>query len=73
MKVKELIAELQKLDQEKGIWISYDGGNYDDNGFTNGIFNPIPDDRVKKSLAEYCKKNYYREEVNEGDYLINVD
>ena len=25
MKVKELIEELKKLDQEKGIWIEYDG------------------------------------------------
>lgn len=71
MKVKELIAELQKLDQEKGIWISYDGSNGDDHAFTNGMYDPIPDDRVKKPLAEYCKE-YYCEEVKEGDYLITV-
>lgn len=71
MKVKELIAKLQRLDQEKGIWISYDGGNYDNDGYTNGIFDPIPDDRVKKPLEEYCK-NYYDDGVKEGDYLITV-
>lgn len=71
MKVKELIAALQRLDQENGIWISYDGYNGDNYAFTNGIFNPIPDDRVKKPLEECCKK-YYDEGVREGDYLITA-
>ena len=34
MKVKELIEELKKLDQEKGIWIEYDG---------YAIFDVVPD------------------------------
>lgn len=71
MKVKELIAELQKLDQERGIWIIYDGLNDDGEAFTNGMFDPIPDDRVKKPLEEYCKK-YYDKGVKEGDYLITA-
>ena len=56
MKVKELIAELQKLDQERGIWVFYDGGC--------SIFPPIPDDRAKKSDED----EFYG--VKEGDYII---
>lgn len=56
MKVKEVISELQKLDQERNIWISYDGANDDECGFTNGIFDPIPDDIVKQPLVDYCQK-----------------
>ena len=71
MKVKEVIAELQKLDQERDIWISYDGANREDSGYCAGIFNLIPDDIVKPPLAEYCQK-WYEVDVKEGDYLIEV-
>ena len=71
MKVKEVIAELQKLDQERDIWISYDGVNREDEVFCAGIFNPVPDDMVKIPLAEYCQK-WYDEDVKAGDYLIEV-
>ena len=56
MKVKELIAELQKLDQERGIWVFYDGGC--------SIFPPTPDDRAEKSDVDEFHG------VKEGDYII---
>lgn len=60
MKVKELIEQLQKLDQEKGIWIIYDS------------FQPIKpkvDDVVKtEEDAEYYRR--YEEDVKAGDYTI---
>ena len=61
MKVKEVISELQKLDQERNIWISYDGVNDNEYGFTNGIVDPIPDDIVKQPLADDCKKYQERD------------
>jgi len=72
MKVNEVISELQKLDQERDIWISYDGMNDDKYGFTNGIFDPIPDDIVKQPLADDCKKYQEYKDVKVGDYLIKV-
>lgn len=57
MKVKELIAELQKLDQERGIWVFYDGGY--------SIFPPVPDERAGGLIGS--KKG-----VQEGDYIINA-
>ena len=58
MKVKELIAELQKLDQERGIWVFYDSGC--------SIFPPIPDDRAGENDVDRSIG------VNEGDYIINA-
>ena len=72
MKVKEVISELQKLDQERNIWIGYDVVNDYECGFTNGIFDPIPDDIVKQPLVDDCKKYQEYEEVKAGDYLIKV-
>ena len=69
--IQRLYIFLQKLDQERNIWISYDGANREDNGYCAGIFNLIPDDIVKPPLAEYCLK-WYEEDVKEGDYLIKV-
>lgn len=75
MKVRELIERLKTLDQERGIWILYDGGNYDDHAYSNGLFPPIPDDIAKKPLEEYCIERGFDEEdiVREGDYIINAD
>ena len=72
MKVKEVISELQKLDQERNIWISYDGANGNERGYTNGIFDPIPDDIVKQPWVDDCKKYEEYKDVKVGDYLIEV-
>ena len=62
MKVKELIEQLKKLDQEKGIWIIYDS------------FQPLKpevDDVVRtEEDAEYFRR--YENDVSVGDYVITV-
>lgn len=62
MKVKELIEELKKLDQDKGIWIIYDG------------FLPIKpevDDVIQtEEDAEYYSRYSDGEDVKVGDYVI---
>lgn len=60
MKVKELIEELSKLDQEKGIWIEYDGFAY---------FDAVPDAIADEEFMKY----YNGDRVKEGDYIITVD
>ena len=57
MTVRELITELQKLDQDRGIWVFYDGGC--------SIFPPIPDDRAGGLIGS-------RHGVKKGDYIINA-
>lgn len=58
MKVKEVIAELSKLDQEKELWVIYD---------TFLAIEPIPDDRQKG------QKEYEEDVVlNDGDYIISA-
>lgn len=59
MKVKELIEYLQTLDQEKGIWVFYDGGC--------SVFPPVPDALVDEGdmpVVEYdhldCKIGDYK-------------
>lgn len=59
MKVKELIEELKKLDQEKGIWIEYDGF---------AIFDAVPDAIADEEFMKY----YNGDRVKEGDYIITV-
>lgn len=58
MKVKEVIAELQKLNQEKEIWVIYDR-------FL--AIEPIPDETQKGQRT-------YSEDVvlNDGDYIITA-
>lgn len=62
MKVKELIEQLQKLDQEKGIWIIYDS------------FQPIKpevdDELINEEDADYY--HLYEDDVKAGDYKITV-
>ena len=62
MKVKELIEQLQKLDQDKGIWIIYD------------TFQPIKpevdEEVINEEDAEYYRR--YEEDVKVGDYKITV-
>ena len=59
MKVRELIHELEKLEQDKGIWVVYDG-------FT--AFPPMPDTKITKADAEYMSEDG----VMEGDYKIDA-
>lgn len=56
MKVKELIEHLQKLDQEKGIWVCYDLCYY---------LPPVPNRTADADDVEEGEG-----EVKEGDYLI---
>lgn len=72
MTVREYIEYLKTLDQDKGIWVLYDGGNYEDSGYAAGIFEPTVDkDTVLPPLAEYVNK-WYNNNVKEGDYLISI-
>lgn len=64
MTVREYIEYLQTLDQDKGIWVVYDG-------FCR-VFEPIPDAEVDDDLAEYFNENY-RTNIKKGDYVINAD
>lgn len=61
MKVKELIEQLQKLDQEQGIWIIYDS------------FQPIKpevdEEVIDEEDVEYYRR--YEEDVKAGDYTIS--
>jgi hypothetical protein len=59
MKVKDLIAELSKLDQEKGIWCIYDGF---------ALISLVPE----KSADEYDVRNFKNEGMELGDYVINA-
>ena len=72
MTVREYIEYLKTLDQDRHIWVLYDGGNYEDSGYAAGIFEPTVDkDTVKSPLAEYASK-WYNGNVKEGDYLISA-
>ena len=72
MKVKELIAELQKLDQERGIWISYDGFNRSEKSYTKGLYDPIPNRTVKNKVVRYLMEEICYDFAKDGDYLIEV-
>ena len=72
MTVREYIEYLKTLDQDKGIWISYDGANRGDCGYTNGIFKPKVDAHtIGHHFAKYAKK-WYNDDVKVGDYLISI-
>lgn len=59
MKVKELIEQLQKLDQERNIWVRYDGVYF---------YAPTID---KDNVDEWEAKEYGEEQgIKEGDYTI---
>jgi hypothetical protein len=59
MKVKDLIAELSKLDQEKGIWCIYDGF---------ALISLVPEEEVD----EYDVSNFKNKGMELGDYVINA-
>ena len=56
MTVRELIKHLQTLDQDKGIWVCYDGGF--------SWFPPVPD--------ETADIPYRGGKIQPGDYIINA-
>lgn len=57
MKVKDLIAELSKLDQEKGIWGLYD---------YFALFELIPDAEADEEfVAEFGSRG-----IEVGDYIV---
>lgn len=59
MKVKDLIAELSKIDQEKGIWGLYD---------YFALFELIPDAEADEELvAEFGSSG-----MKVGDYIVNA-
>jgi hypothetical protein len=58
MKVKEVIAALSKLDQEKELWVIYDGCK---------ALKPIPDE-IQKEQEDY----YPDVTLNVGDYVITA-
>lgn len=59
MKVKDLIEELSKLDQEKGIWGVYDGF---------ALFDFIPDSEADEEFAAVFSGSG----VEIGDYIVNA-
>lgn len=59
MTVRELITELQGLDQDKGIWVVYDS-------FYASA--PLPDKYASASEADYLSDEDTT--VRKGDYLI---
>lgn len=58
MTVRELIEHLKTLDQDKGIWVEYDG-------FL--VFPPTPDTTF---LSHEIDEQYKRSGVKAGDYKI---
>ena len=58
MTVRELIKHLQTLDQDRGIWVFYDGGY--------SIFPPVPDDIAGAYDVDE------RRGVKLGDYIISA-
>jgi len=67
MTVGKYIEYLKTLDPGKGIWVRYDGSN----DFAAGMRKPVVEGTVSKALSEYSKK-WLDEDVEEGDYFIDV-
>lgn len=60
MTVRELIAELQKLEQDRGIWVIYD--------YPCDAFEPTIDGRAGKEEVQY----FGQKGMKKGDYYINA-
>lgn len=60
MKVKEIIEQLQKLDQDKGIWLIYDSHL--------PIRPEVDEEVINEEDAEYYRR--YEEDIKAGDYII---
>jgi hypothetical protein len=58
MTVKELIEQLQKLDQERNIWVRYDYVYF---------YEPTIDE---DNIDEWESKEYGEQGIKEGDYTI---
>ena len=58
IKVKDFIKELQKLDQERNIWVCYDGIYF---------YAPTID---KDNIGEWEAEEYKEQGIKEGDYTI---
>jgi hypothetical protein len=58
IKVKNFIKELQKLDQERNIWVRYDGVYF---------YAPTIDE---DNISEWEAKEYLEQGIKEGDYTI---
>lgn len=61
MTVRELIAELSKLDQDRGIWIFYD--------YPCGTITPDP---PYETASKEAARIFELDGVKEGDYVINA-
>lgn len=59
MKVKELIERLQTLDQERNIWVRYDGIYF---------YEPIVDE--EDNVTEWEENEYQEQDIQKGDYTI---
>lgn len=59
MKVKELIEQLQKLDQERNIWVRYDGIYF---------YEPVVDE--EDNVTEWEENEYLEHDIQKGDYTI---
>ena len=58
IKVKDFIKELQKLDQERNIWVRYDVVYF---------YEPTIDE---DNINEWESKEYGEQGIKEGDYTI---
>lgn len=63
MTVKELIEQLQTLDQDRGIWIFYD--------YPCGAYEPDFTTRVSDEI-DVLPPSFKRRGVNEDDYVMEV-
>lgn len=59
MKVKEFIEHLQTLDQERNIWVRYDGISF---------YEPIVDE--EDNVREWEVEEYESQDIQEGDYCL---
>lgn len=59
MKVKELIEQLQTLDQERNIWVRYDGIYF---------YEPVVDE--EDNVTEWEENEYLEQDIQKGDYTI---
>ena len=59
MKLKDYVAYLQKLDQDRNIFVIYDG---------NEVLSPMPD----KTADEEDAKQFADKGVKEGDFIISA-
>ena len=59
MKVKEFIEHLQTLDQERNIWVRYDGVSF---------YEPIVDE--EDNVTKWEEEEFISQDIQEGDYCL---